>query len=242
MRRIFVLSLLVPAVLAFSVASQAVPVTFSYSGIVKRTDGFPDSAPFETFLGETMVLTYTFESSAADSNKSANGDYLGSITAFEVTVGANTYSAESGNIIITNNDVNPDQYLVDISSGLNGPGVGGISVMDFRLNFSDFTHSVFDNDALPTEQPIPSDFSQTAMWLTFENPDFSLDWEFGAIMADGKIQASPVPEPGTLPLLAAGSASLIFLNRRRKSKRRLRIERISRRRAPQDENILSEGR
>jgi hypothetical protein len=224
MRRLFILSLIVPAVLTFSITSHAVPITFSYSGNVNRTEGFSNSVPFKAYLGETMYLTYTFESSAADSNQSANGDYLGSITMFEVTVGANTYSADTGNIIIINNDVNPDQYIVDIPNGLKGPGVGGISVMDFDLIFSDFKHSVFDNDALPTVQPEPSDFSQAAMWLTFDNLNFFFEPEFGVIMADGMVQAAPVPEPGTLLMLAVGSAGLIFQNRRRKNKRRLRIE------------------
>jgi len=223
MRRFLISSLIASAVIALSITSYAVPITFTYSGTVNRTDGFSNSAPFEAFLGETMSLIYTFESFTPDSNRSVNGAYLGSITALELTIGPNTYRADTGNIIITNNGVNPDQYLVDVPTGLKGPGVGGISVMDFDLNFSDFTHSVFDGDALPTVQPEPSDFSEAALWLTFDNQDFlSFEPEFGIIMADGTVQAAPVPEPGTLLMLAAGSTGLLLYNRRRKSKRPLR--------------------
>lgn len=233
MRRFFILSLIVPAVLAFSITSHAVPITFSYSGIVNSTDGYPDSAPFEAFLGETIYLTYTFESSTADSNISGNGDYLGSITAFEATIGANTYSADTGDIVIINNGVNPDQYLVDIPTDLTGPSVGGIPAMRFNLNFSDFTQSVFGSDALPTVQPEPSDFSEASMWLIFDSPNFLFDPEFGImvpddthqpefgiLMAFGALQAVPVPEPGTLLMLIMGSAGLICQNRMQRKKRR----------------------
>lgn len=172
------------------------------------------------FLGETIYLTYTFESSTADSNPSANGDYLGSITAFEATIGANTYSADTGDIVIINNGGNPDQYLVDIPTDLTGPSVGGIPVMRFNLNFSDFTHSVLGSDALPTVQPEPSDFSEAAMWLTFDSQNFLSEPELGIIMADGTVQAVPVPEPGTLLMLIMGSAGLIYQNRIQRKKRR----------------------
>jgi hypothetical protein len=224
LRRFLILSLIVPAVLAFGITSHAVPITFSYSGVVNDTDGLPDKAPFEAYLGETMYLTYTFESSTTDSNSSTNGDYLGSITAVEITVGANTYSADTGDIVITNNGENPDQYLVDIPSGLKGPSVGEIPVMRFNLGFSDFTQSVFGSDALPQVQPEPSDFSEATMWLTFDSQNFSPELEeFGTIMADGTVQAVPVPEPGTLLMLSAGLAGLIYQNRRPKSERRSKL-------------------
>ena len=128
-----------------------------------------------------MTVTYTFDSESWDNNMSANGDYLDAITDMTVTVGANVYSnIGTGDIIITNNDVNPDQYRV--FSFVTGPAVGDLSSIQLRMIFSDSTHTVYSTDALPVTQPNPDDFNLDAQInLQFTGPGFD---DFGNIITN----------------------------------------------------------
>jgi hypothetical protein len=183
--------------------SHAASLTFAYEGTIDSTFGFPDSAPFDAFLGETLRVEYTFETTTPDNNSSSNGDYLGAVTAAEIVLGSNVYTATGGNIIIINNDINPDQYIVDVLIGLAGPAVGGLPPVRFEVIFSDTTHTFFSSDALPTVQPDPSGFTSTALQFTFR----SLSGE-----EDGVIQARTVviSEPKLVPSL--GPLGLVLLS------------------------------
>ena len=205
----------------------AVPIQFSYTGTVSVAEGSPENGPFEAFLDETMLVTYTFESSSPDQNKSANGDYLDAITALEIKLGQYTYKSATGNIIIINNDVNPDQYIVDVPYGLEGPDIGEIPIARFQLIFSDNTHAFFKDDKIPVTQPEPNSFSDAAMWLTFESlmpfdepPEkiFS-EPQWGIISADGTVRIAAIPEPSTLLMLTAGAVGLICFRRKRQRDR-----------------------
>ena len=137
------------------------PITFRYSGVVDgmASGGFPDPAPFQAFNGQPINVTFTYDPNTPDNNTSDNGDYLGAVTDLQVTVGGNVYNdIDGGDIIITNNDVNPDQFQV--FSFVTGPAVGGITeAIQLRMIFSDSTHTVFSTDALPINQPDPADFN-----------------------------------------------------------------------------------
>ena len=213
MKYFIILSFMVLALFAFVDTSQAVPTTFAYEGIVDYAGGYPVGTAFDAFLGEKLRIVYTFESTTPDNNTSANGDYLGAVTSILVTVGKIIYTANKGNIIITNNGFNPDQYLVDIPQGLTGPDVAGIPVIDFDLNFSDNTHTVFTSDALPTVQPDPADFSGASLWLSFDGFKFP-ERRFGIIAANKATRIAPIPEPCTLLLLGSGLLGLLFGGRK----------------------------
>lgn len=214
MKYIVTLSLIVASVFLFGIDSNASLLTFAYEGVVNDTTGYPSSAPFDAFDGQTLRMVYTFDTTTPDNNASPNGDYLGAVKAISITVGGNIYTANSGNIIVTNNGVNPDQYIVDILS-LSGPNVGGLPVTRFQLNFSDSTHNAFSTDALPTVQPNPSMFDLgPALWFDFIDPQD--DRNHGIIMARNNIVAAPVPIPAAVWLLGSGLIGIIGIRRFRK--------------------------
>ena len=205
MKYFMILCFIVLSYFIFTDTSDAAPITFIYEGAINNTGGDPASTPFDFFMGDTLRVVYTFESNTSDNNPSMNGDYLDAIIGISVTVGGNLYTASSGNIIIINNDVNPDQYLVDITE-LIGPDVGGIPVDSFRLIFSDFSHSVFTSDELPVVQPNPSAFSMASLELSYDDHDFPFN-SFGIIIADGtvnSVQISSVPASNDVLLIVSG--------------------------------------
>jgi len=196
--------------------SHAALLTFAYEGTVDATFGFPDSAPFDAFLGKTLRVEYTFETTTPDNNPSSNGDYLGAVTAAEIAVGSNVYTATGGNIIIIDNGVNPDQYIVDVLMGLAGPAVGGLPPVRFEVIFSDTTNTFFSSDALPTVQPDPSGFTAPVLQFTFQSPSLE---EVGIIQVlDAVISepaSIPVMSPAGLLVFAAGLLGFIGYYRRR---------------------------
>ena len=218
MKRSMILALILLPLFVFPSPSHAVPITFSYEGIVNVGDGYPDSAPFAAFPGETIRMVYTFESTTPDSNASSNGDYLGAVTSVQLFLSSNIYTATSGNIILIDNGFNPDQYIVDIvgiPGGLIGPTVGGMPLVRLELILSDNTHTALANDLLPTIQPDPSDYSDAVLQLQFRNPDNPFPFENGIVIASGTVGISPVPEPSTVLLLGSGLVGLMYHRRRR---------------------------
>jgi len=108
----------------------------------------------------------------------------------QVTLDGNIYTENTGSIVITNNDVNPDRYYV--SSPMAGPAIGGISDPDFVMIFNDNTHAIFTRDALPTVQPDPSDFPLgNQMRLDFY--DFSVFPESFGTITSNNVQVVPIP-------------------------------------------------
>lgn len=200
----FFATLCLMVLIIFSKVADADLITFSYSGIIdmEASGGNPDSAPYKAFDGKTIKVEYTFESLTPDNNPSENGDYLGAITSMQVTLDGNVYTGNTGAIIITNNDVNPDQYQV--FSTVSGLEIGGISDPQLRMIFSDNTHSVFTSDALPTIQPDPLDFplgSQINLQFT-DYPD-----KHGNIISNN-VHVTPLPEKVQLDVTYSSSATL----------------------------------
>ena len=177
-------------------------LTFVYEGTVDDTFGFPDSGPFDAFLGEAIRVEYTFNTTTPDSNGSSNGDYVSAVTEAELTVGSNVYTATGGNIIINNNGVNPDQYIVEALVGLAGPNVGGISPYRIQVRLTDNTQTFFGSDALPIVQPDPSGFSSVILQLDFCSQMPVCGDSSGTIMARnaaiGTI-ATPTATPSATP-------------------------------------------
>ena len=191
-------------VLVFSIQAHAESYRFSYFGIINITNGYPDSSPYDPFLGETMWFTYAFDNTTLQDR----GNYIDIITSMEITVGANTYTANTGNINIINNSSH-DQYIVS-SYSLTGPSIGGLQPYSFSMVFDDVTRSAFGSSALPTVQPNPSDFiTNTQMTLMFDDPIIPS----GYLVSRG---ISIAPEPVSSILFVIGGATLGFRRFRKK--------------------------
>jgi hypothetical protein len=192
--------------------SHAASLTFAYEGTVNSTGGFPDSGPFDAFLGETIRVEYTFDTTTPDSNGSSNGDYFSAVTAAEITIGSNVYTATGGNIIIINNGVNPDQYIVDVDQGLAGPAVGGQLPDRFQVILTDTTKTFFSSDALPTVQPDPLGFTSSVLQFDFCSSGCA---DFGFINAANPVIPAPEPVPSLGPLALVLLPCLLVLITRR---------------------------
>lgn len=214
MKHSMILALILLPLFVCPSPSHAVPITFSYDGVVNIGVGFPDSAPFAAFLGETIRMVYTFESATPDSNPSANGDYLGAVASVELFLGSSIYTATTGNIIMINYGSTPDQYIVDIPGGLIGSAVGGMPLIDLDLILTDNTGTALGDEALATIQPEPSDYSDATLQLTFRDPHNPFDGS-GLVQAYGTVHISPVPEPSAVLLLGSGLLGLLYHHRKR---------------------------
>jgi parallel beta-helix repeat protein len=158
------------------VSSAPAFLTFAYEGTVDTTLGGP---AFDAFLGETIRFEYTFDTSTPDSNPSGNGDYINALTDVVVSVGANSYTAALGDIVVTNSGTNPDRYVVDAPSSSSGPSIDGIPIDRLILLLVDSTQTYFSTDALPLVQPDPSGFDNVQIRIEFDSGTQS-----GSLMAN----------------------------------------------------------
>jgi hypothetical protein len=196
------------------VSSVVAPLRFAYQGTVDRTDGHaaggaPNPAPYAAFLGQTIRVEYTFDPTTADNNPSANGDYLGAVKTLTVTVGLNVYTAMTGTITIINSPPQPDQYIVDVPTGLAGPAVGGVPVARIEIILTDPTRGYFSTDALPATPPDPFGFSQRAIQLQFwDNSDPDPLRPYGIIQANNVAVAEGGLTFVTQPVSTSPNASV----------------------------------
>lgn len=192
-------------------------------------------------LGEAIRVEYTFDPSTVDSEASIDrGLYENAITDLTVIVGGNTYTSDpgsgfTGSIFVGNNITlstttmeTIDGYSVSIRS-LTGANIGSLPMSFFALILRDYTQSMFDSDALPSAQPIPSDVTNSQIDLFFggrENPVGSLilsgpGIDSGLLSANGNPQAiSAIPLHPSLWLVSLPVLRL-FLQGRSANHRRL---------------------
>jgi hypothetical protein len=189
----------------------AAPVTFDFTGSVTQTM-FDPSDPFAGGIsfGTTFSGSYTFETTATDGIPFAsNGSYnaFGAPYQFTVSIGGGfTFStSDAVNIGVGNGPA--DQYSVLACAG--GPFCFGSTAAIF---LEDLDGTVFASDALPLTAPALSAF-ETALF-TFRG--FVNDNQVEIIGALDSLVCSagcepvgtPIPEPGTLMLVASALAAL----------------------------------
>lgn len=197
-------------------AAAAGPITFDFAGSV--TSVVP--ALSGTFSpGDTFSGSYTFESTTPDADPSPGGFYAGAIIGLTFTIGPYTGTlglCSSGpcDIFVQDNGFGPcasvDCYFLNVIP--SGPSVAGVIPTSFQIGLNDFTGLAFSSDALPLTPP------DLSLFLPF----FGVNFDSFAFGVEGSITsftlASPVPEPSTLLLLAAGIAGLTAYGWRRGSK------------------------
>ena len=103
------------------------------------------------------------------------------------------------NILITNNVVGTDQFGVLAQQGSS----------NVSITLVDATQAAFNSDALPVAPLTLANFASRT--LSWETPNGTLDGTLTSLT----LNAAPIPEPGTLPMLALGLAATTWAARRR---------------------------
>lgn len=201
---------LVGIAFAFACASpaQATPITFGFTGSVTQVPA--DDPGGGIAFGSAISGQYTFDSAALDGIANpAQATYLSSGPGFglSVQIGANSYAVSGSlNVNVSNDVLGADQY---------GVLADDFTALSISLFLEDLSAVVFSSDTLPVVAPAIGSFAVR---------DFHLvDTSTGEVQIDGTIDTltclqgcdggNPVPEPGTLALLAAGLLSAALRRR-----------------------------
>ena len=139
--------------------------TFFFSGEVSQVP-----TELEAFFsdGDPLSGSYTFETTADDSTPGNMnvGTYISSVSSFAMTIG--TYSLISdglGDIEVVNDVGGEDSYTV--VSFADGALLGGLSPFLMALQLSDTTGTALSSEALPTDPPQPSLFTEPDVTIDF---------------------------------------------------------------------------
>jgi hypothetical protein len=187
--------------------ASAIPVTHTYTEVVTEVDPVLSG----TFgIGDIMTITYTFESTTADTNPHPQaGFYPDAITSYTVQVGTYTASAASGNIFI-HDDFAGDSYEA-ATLGLSGPLVNDRPVASAFVNLRDpGGPGPITDDALPIAQYNPDDFAFSFLSLNF------FSGEGDDVVSVFAVIPRALPEPHSIALLAIVLAG-VGIGRRRSS-------------------------
>ena len=179
----------------FSATASAAVLSYSFAGTVDD----PLASGYTIFTG-----SFNFESTTPDSilNPSTAayahpGQNWGVGLVFDGTDAVNVFG--SLNILITNNVGGTDQFGVLAQQGSS----------TVSITLVDFTQAAFSSDALPVAPLTLANFAFNT--LSWEGPNGTLDGTLTSLT----LNAAPIPEPGTLPMLALGLAATAWAARRR---------------------------
>ena len=173
-------------------SAQASPITWDFAGEVTFVLDPANRLEGAVAVGSTFSGSYTFESTALDSDPRAErGVYA--VSAFSGRVGELSYSLDSDGIIVVEDDFLSPTLDTYVAGGL--VGFVGEEIFSAGFILLDDTGQVFDNDHLPVSLLTLDKFTFTQFSISIEAPDPSKD-----VFVGGEITQF-VPEPSTLVLV-----------------------------------------
>jgi hypothetical protein len=200
----------------WTVAGEAAPVTFTFTGEVTQINrtGEPYSGPIA--VGNAIEGHFTFESAAPDLiPDTAAGLFtspLGAPYGLSVTIGGASTFSTSGYLGI--NVYNDPDGLMDSFGVMGCPGTVCGSML-VALSYKDSSGTVFGGDSLPATPPPFGAFDSTLFWLYAPNiidgnyVDVIGSLSSLACSAGCEPASTPVPEPGTLGMVGLAVSTLI---------------------------------
>jgi hypothetical protein len=199
---------------------QAVPITFNFSGAVTRVN----PGLLGTFsIGQSIVGSYTFESTTPGQSFSPGGILDPSITYYPSVLTA--YSASFGSYtvglggtgsynrtFVVNHDPGSGADVYNVENVLpSGATVAGLVPGSIFFSFNDNTGSALSNGSLPQTTDDLSAFG----FLAHGALDFLAGGDLVRVEFLISSVSTSVAEPATLGLMALGLAGLGFVRRRR---------------------------
>jgi PEP-CTERM motif len=190
--------------------TEAVPVTWEFSGEIAIVTDIDNDLGGAITVGTPFSGSFTFESNTPDGNPSvAVGRYDNPVTAISGSIGASAFTGSGafGSQIGINDSPVGDTDIFGLGvQNLIAPDFNG--VFSFSLGYAGSSGTLLESDALPLF-PADLDATDTAPVL------FRWDRVGDDILIAGELTVL-VPEPGSIALLALGA---IAIARRRRSPR-----------------------
>jgi hypothetical protein len=199
--------------LFFGKQLQAAPITIQISGTITSASGA--SLPSSIHQGTTFMGTYTYESSAFDSDTNPNqGMYqYDSPYGISIILGGYEFKTSSNHVgefdIIIKNDVTMDgvvDYYTVFSTSQSIPSID-FTPGSIIWNLRDSDHTALYSDILPIAAPTLNDWNYNNLSIrAFDSLGYGISI-YGTVT-----QVELVPEPLTGFLLVTG---IFFLQRKR---------------------------